>query len=107
MRRPDAVADTPCTYCRYVGRKVIAPSIANPTTSEITDESEKTAFLNNRSGSIGSTARRSAYTNAGMAMIAAANRPRMKGEVQSNCVPPRLVARVRPPATTEMAAMPA
>ena len=28
---PDSVAETPFTYCRYVGRKVIAPSIAKPT----------------------------------------------------------------------------
>src|SRR5262245_5789046 len=29
--RPDAVADTPFTYCRYVGRNVIEPSMAKPT----------------------------------------------------------------------------
>ena len=31
IRRPDTVAETPSTNCMNVGRKVMAPSIANPT----------------------------------------------------------------------------
>ena len=107
VRSPDDVAETPLTYCRYVGRKVIAPSIAKPTTIAMTEDSENTGLVNSRSGSIGSVARRSAQMKTGTASTAAAISPMMNAESQGYSVPPRLVARVSPAATTEIAATPA
>ena len=59
---PDSVAVEPRTYCRYVGRNVIAPSIANPTMNASTTHTENTDDRNRRSGRIGSTARPSTTT---------------------------------------------
>jgi len=44
VRSPEVVASTPWTYCKNVGRKVIEPSIAKPTTKLITVDSANTEF---------------------------------------------------------------
>ena len=62
VRTPDAVADTPFTYCRYVGRNVIAPSIANPTMNASTTHTLNTEDRNRCSGRIGSSALASTNT---------------------------------------------
>jgi hypothetical protein len=85
--RPDAVAETPLTYCRCVGRNVMAPSIANPTMNASTTQTEKTDERKSRSGRIGSTARDSKRTKSASATTDPANRPRMKADVHEYWVP--------------------
>jgi hypothetical protein len=63
-RSPDAVADTPWTYCRNVGRNVNDPSIANPTTKLSGVATANTGFRNSRIGRVGSGTRSSTNTNA-------------------------------------------
>ena len=64
VRSPDTVALTPWQYCRYVGRKVMQPSSANPTMKLRTALTLKTFRRNSRSGRIGSAARCSASDEA-------------------------------------------
>src|SRR5882757_10620087 len=67
VRTPEIVAESPSTYCRYVGRYVIEPSIAKPTTKLSTVQTANTGFLNSRIGSIGWAARVSAQPNSASA----------------------------------------
>ena len=43
---PDSVADTPCTSCRYCGRKASAPNIATPLTNAMMLATVKICSLN-------------------------------------------------------------
>src|SRR5690242_16851716 len=97
VRNPEDVALTPRTYCKYVGKKVIAPSIANPTTRATADDTTKTGLANSRIGSIGSRARRSANTNATIARTETMKVAMICGDPHAHVCPPRLVAKVRPP----------
>ncbi len=83
VRRPDVVAETPLTYCMKVGRNVIAPSIANPTTNDSTQHTVKTGFANKRIGRIGSGARRSTITKPTSASAEATNNPMIVAEPQA------------------------
>ncbi len=53
---PDSVADTPCTSCRYCGRKASAPNIATPLTKATMLATVKIWSRNRASGRIGSGA---------------------------------------------------
>ena len=92
------MADTPSTYCRNVGRKVIAPSMAKPTMNARMTEIVNTDERNSRSGRIGSAARDSASTNSPRLTAETTNSPTMVGESQAYWVPPHETARVRQPA---------
>ncbi len=83
VRRPDVVAETPLTYCIKVGRNVIAPSIANPTTKDSTQHTVNTGLANSRIGRIGAVARFSTQTNTPRATAAPANNPMMVGDPQA------------------------
>ena len=107
IRAPDAVADTPSTYCRNVGRNVIDPSIAKPTTNASAQQTENTGLENSRGGRIGSTARDSTHTNAANAISDTTTSPMISTENQAYVVPPQLVASVRPPAPMATVTIPA
>ena len=62
IRSPEAVADTPFTYCRNVGMKVIEPIIAKPTMKLSTEHTLNTRLRNSRIGRMGSAARSSTST---------------------------------------------
>ena len=96
IRSPDVVADTPFTYCRNVGMKVIEPIIAKPTMKLSTEQTLNTRLRNSRMGKIGSAVRSSTATKMARATTDAANRPMMVAEPQAYWVPPQEVARVRP-----------
>lgn len=105
VRTPEMVAESPSTYWRYVGRKIIAPSIAKPTMKLRTEHTVKTGLRNSRIGSIGSTARVSTQQNRASAITPPAYRAMMVAEPQANSLPPQLVARIRalaPAATRPM-----
>src|ERR1700761_9779737 len=80
VRSPEVVAETPFTYCIYVGRNVIAPNIAKPTTKDSTQHTVNTGLPNNRIGRIGSGARRSTRTKIPSAAAAAADQPMIVGD---------------------------
>src|SRR5947209_2096601 len=107
VRRPEVVAETPLTYCMNVGRKVIAPNIANPTTNDSTQHTVNTGLPNSRIGRIGWREWFSTQTNTPSATAALANRPIIVAEPHGWTVPPQLVARVRPVALRPMNRMPA
>src|ERR1700761_9742984 len=96
VRSPEVVAETPFTYCIYVGKKVIAPNIAKPTTKDSTQHTVNTGLPNNRIGRMGSAARRSTATNAPSAATAPTNKPMIVGEPHGERVPPPRGARVSP-----------
>ena len=106
VRTPDAVADTPCTYCRYVGRNVIAPSMANPTMKASTTHTLNTEDRNRCSGRIGSLALASTNTKMPSETIDAANRPMIVADPQAYWVPPQDSASVRPEAPNETNTIP-
>src|ERR1700694_3371011 len=81
VRRPETVAETPSTNCMKVGRNVIAPSIAKPTTNASPQQTVKTEFLNSRIGRIGSAARVSTHTKMPSDSTDATHRPTMVGDV--------------------------
>ncbi len=95
VRTPDRVAESPSTYWRYVGRKIIAPSIANPTMKLRIEQTVKTGLPKSRIGSIGSFARNSTRQNSASATRPRTNRPMMTPEPQAYSLPPQLVARIR------------
>ncbi len=92
---PDAVASTPSTYWRNVGRKVIAPSIVKPTTNASAEQTAKTFLVNRLIGRIGSSARSSTRTNTASPTAPPTKRPMMVAEPQAYVEPPQLVARIR------------
>ena len=106
VRTPEIVAESPSTYCRKVGRNVIAPSIAKPTMKLRIEQTVKTGLPNSRIGSIGWAARVSAQQKAARARTPPAKRPMMTGELQAYSLPPQLVARIRALAPTATRAMP-
>ena len=83
VRRPEAVADTPLTYWRCVGRNVIAPSMAKPTTNASTMTTLNTGSRNSRMGRIGSRARRSINTKPASAATEMAYMPMIVGELHA------------------------
>src|SRR3954454_3592247 len=103
---PELVAETPFTYCRYVGRKVIAPSIAKPTMKASTTQTLNTDERNKRNGSTGSTARLSTRTNTDSDTTEPTNRPMIITDVQAYCVPPHERARVSPAAPSDTNTIP-
>ena len=58
-RNPDEVADAPRTIWRNSGRNTEPTTMTDPNSTAMTMETEKMSFLNIRSGSSGSSARRS------------------------------------------------
>jgi hypothetical protein len=96
IRSPEAVADTPLTYCRNVGMKVIEPIIAKPTMKLSTEHTVNTRLRNSRIGRMGSAARSSTQTKIASAATDAANSPMIVAEPHAYCVPPQDVASVRP-----------
>lgn len=63
-----------------MGRNVIAPNMAKPTTKDSTQHTVNTGLANKRTGRMGSAARRSTTTKTPSATAAAANRPMIVGE---------------------------
>jgi hypothetical protein len=100
------VAESPSTYCRYVGRNVIAPSMAKPTMKLRIEQTVKTGLANSRIGSMGSAARVSTRQNAASATTPPAKRPMTTGEPQAYSLPPQLVARISALAPIATSAMP-
>ncbi|PQM48414.1 hypothetical protein C1Y40_01379 [Mycobacterium talmoniae] len=89
-----------------MGRKVSAPSIANPTTNANTQHTVNTGLANSRVGRIGAAARLSTHTNAPSATAEPTNSPTIVADPHGYRVPPQLVARVRPAAPSPTSAMP-
>src|SRR5262245_5258061 len=50
IRNPDSVAELPFTTCRYIGRNVIAPNIANPVMKLSSPDTANTREPNSRIG---------------------------------------------------------
>jgi hypothetical protein len=86
---------------------VIAPNIAKPTTKPITDAMANTRWLNSRSGSTGSRARRSAATKPTVLTTNAAISPSAWGEVQAHTDPAKLVTSTIQVAAAPSSVMPA
>ncbi len=82
MCTPDMVGETPCTTWRKVGRYVIEPNMAKPTTNPITEQSANVRTLKSRSGSTGSAARRSTNTNGTSSAAPSAPSPMICHEAQ-------------------------
>lgn len=87
---PDSVGVFPCTICRYWGKKMIAPNIAAPTSSEAMPVITNVWLWNRCGGMIGSLERRSCQIAAASISSATATRPYVHDEFQSNSLPPRL-----------------
>ncbi len=85
VRRPDVVAETPSTNCMYVGRNVNAPSMANPTTNDSTQQTVNTGLANSRVGRMGADSgpdeRLSTQTKMPRAAAEAANSTTIVGEL--------------------------
>lgn len=107
VRTPDTVADTPSTYCRYAGKYVIAPSIANPTMKLSTEHTVKIRLLNRFIGSIGSAARRSTATKFTSSTTASTNNPMITGDVHGYSCPPNSNPRISADTPTATSAIPA
>ncbi len=107
IRTPELVADTPLTYCKNVGKNVIDPSIAKPTTNASALHTENTRLENSRIGKIGSTARRSTTTNTAKATTDTPINPSTCTDPHAYVVPPQLVASVSPPAPIATNTIPA
>src|SRR4051812_13013276 len=103
---PDSVAEAPCTNCRYVGRYVTPPSIANPMMKLMIEQTVKTPDRNNRNGSKGSAARRSAQMNNASASTEPAIIARMTVEPHAYSLPPHVVTSVSPVAAAPMNKIP-
>src|SRR3954447_26843251 len=103
---PDSVADVPFTYCRYVGRNVSAPSIANPTMNASDTVTLNTDEVNNRNGSTGSVALCSTNTKMPSATNDATTMPMMVAEPHGYSVPPHDSASVSPAEPSETNRMP-
>lgn len=106
VRTPETVAESPSTYCRYVGRYVSAPSMAKPTMKLRIEQTVNTGLANSRIGSIGSAARVSTQQNRPSAISPPANRPMITAEPHAYSLPPQLVARISALAPTATSAMP-
>src|SRR6201992_1161 len=89
---PEIVGETACTTCRNNGREDSAPNIAKPAASPIAAETEKTEFLNSRSGRTGSAGRRAEKYQATSISTERATSPMMTGEDHAYVVPPHEVA---------------
>ena len=107
IRTPELVADTPSTNCKNVGRNVIDPSIAKPTTNASALHTENTRLENSRIGRIGSAARLSTTTNTAKAIKDTPINPRICADPHAYVVPPQLVASVSPPAPIATNTIPA
>lgn len=106
VRTPEMVAESPSTYCRYVGRNVIAPSIAKPTMKLRIEQTVNTGLRNRCIGSIGCLARVSTQQNSPSATMPPTKSPMMTPEPHAYSLPPQLVARIRALAPTATSAMP-
>ena len=104
--RPDSVAEAPCTNCRYVGRYVTPPSIANPMMKLMIEHTVNTPDRNNRNGSNGSAARFSARTKSTSATTDPAAIAMITVDVQACSFPPHVVTSVSPVAARPMNRMP-
>ena len=96
----------PWTTWRNVGRYVIAPNIAKPTTKLITAERVKVRMRNSFSGRTGSAARRSTGTNATARTTPSTARPMICAEPQAQVVPPSEATRTRQVATAAIRKVP-
>jgi hypothetical protein len=106
VSRPDTEAEVPDAICRKVGMKASAENMPRPTTRPMALEMTNTRLRNRNIGMMGCSARSSTTTNRATATTKAAIRPRMTGEVQSYCLPPQSVNRIRQVVAVESSTTP-
>lgn len=90
-RRPELVAEAPCTDCWYSGRNSVAPNITNPVMKPIRDISVKFRLRKMCSGTIGSAALVCQNTKPTSAATPMPMSSMMRADVQAYSVPPHVV----------------
>src|SRR5919204_5548940 len=89
--RPELVALAPVTSCRYRGKKLITPNMANPMMKLTALDTSKVELRNRVSGMMGSAARRSTSAKAVSRTGAASPRPTIVEDPQAYSAPPQVV----------------